>query len=159
MRLSSEHRSQETANNRNLKLCTMIRYLHGMVPIILNIWIKEYTHGNRFPLCPFLQGQLEGQKSNLGKPLNISLTIQAKALDIQESRAKKFIGGIAFSLWPFLQGKLYPQRSNWSLLLFRLELWNVLWTYRKVGSSKPLVIIVFPNDISFTVSLTVKGHT
>ena len=46
-----------------------------------------------------------------------------------------------------------------SPLLFRLELWDVLHTDRKVGSRNPLAVLLFPYDLSFKVNLGVKGQT
>ena len=42
--------------------------------------VKESNGGLTFSLRPSLQGELEGQRSNLGKLLNISFTTEVRGL-------------------------------------------------------------------------------
>ena len=48
--------------------------------------------------------------------------------------------------------------NHWiSPLLFNIEVWNVLHTYRKVGSKNPAIVLVLLYNLPFKVNLKVKG--
>ena len=57
-----------------------------------------------------------------------------------------------------VEGQTYKNHQI-SPLLFKLEVWDVLHTNRKVGSRNPIVVLLFPYDLPFKVNLKVEGQT
>ena len=57
-----------------------------------------------------------------------------------------------------VKGQTYENHQI-SPLLFKLEVWDVLLTNRKVGSRNPMRVLLFPYDLSFKVNTKVKVQT
>ena len=56
---------------------------------------------------------------------------------------------ISFKVNLKVKGQTYENNPIYPVL-FRLQLWDVLHTNRKVGSRNPMVVLLFPYDLSLS---------